>query len=293
MCNNTFILVLLFILKILVFIVPIGIFVLKKLDFIEKLIRYLYIFEIVMLLLLIVLCLFGRDCIKNSSISGIKLNHKMFDKVNYIYEESTAIDKTNINPSKVYTSNSNKDVNYYNINLYPLKDLSIQCDNKSYFQNYGNDIAALATAMSSTKNKDINPYDILDYLTRSNSLSCDKTINSIDLMYSITNLYGISIREISNLELTAEINQGKMVLGKTKINSDKNFSCGENLIVIYSFNTKNEFSILNPSERTSDYFCPSNSKGYGSIVLGNQNNSTYDYKELSNYISNFYVLEVN
>lgn len=294
MCSNTFILVIIFILKILVFLIPIGIYLLKRFNYIDKFIKYFYLAEFVFLIILISLCIFGKDCIKNSSIRGIKLNYNLFDEINYIYEESTAIDFKNINPSKVYKNNNNVSVNYYNINLYPLKNISIYCDNKSYFKNYGNDLAALATGLSTTLVKDVNPYDLLEYVQNSNNFSCENTLNSYDLMNITASLYNVNIRNINSNELTSNINEGKIVLGKTKVNdTDVNLSCGEQLIVIYSFNSKNEFSILNPSNKTKDYFCPKNTLGYGTIVKGNQNQDVYSYEDLTNYLSEFYVLEVN
>ena len=102
-----------------------------------------------------------------------------------------------------------------------------------------------------------------------------------------------NVRNITFGDLTSNISDGKIVLGKTRINENDNLMCGENLIVIYSVNGKNEFSILNPSDRYNDYFCPSNTLAYGTVIKGNQNNTTYDVIKLSNYISDFYVLEVN
>ena len=293
MCTNTFILVILFILKILIILIPISIYILKRMNIINNFIKYFYIAEILFLLILIILSIFGRDCIKNSSINGIKLNNKLFDNVNSLNEDTLTIDYTNINPSKVYSNNSSKDVNYYNINLYPLKNIKINCDRKSYFQNYGNDIAALATALSTATYTDINPYDILKYLQNTGSLTCTEKINPVDLLYEMSSFYGVNVREINFNELTSNISEGKIVVGKTRINDEDNLSCGENLVVIYLVNSKNEFNILNPSDRLNDYFCASNTKAYGTIVKGNQNKTTYDMITLSNYISDFYVLEVN
>lgn len=294
MCTNTFILVLLFIVKILVFLIPIGIYILKRNNILDEYIKYFYLGEVLFLVLLISLCIFGSDCIKNSSISGIKLNYKLFDNVNYIDEETTAINYKSINPSKVYKNNYNVSVNYYNINLYPLRNIKIDCDKESFFQNYGNDIAALATVVSTVKQTDTNPYDILEYVMRSGLLSCEKQISSNELISLITDLYGVNARSISSSELTSNINDGKIILAKTHATDDNiNLSCGEQLIVIYSINSKNEFSILNPSDRINDYFCSSNTKGYGTVVRGNQNSITFDINELSNSISEYYVIEVN
>ena len=293
MCTNTFILTILFILKILIILVPIAIYILKRLNFIEDLIKYFYIFEIVSLVLLIFISIFGKDCIRNSTLNGIKLNSKLFNNVSVLKEDSLAIDYTNINPSKIYKNNLNASVNYYNINLYPLKNIKIECNKESHFENYGNDISALATALTTTTGTDINPYDILEYVTKTNSINCENQISPEELINQIAGLYKVNVRNITFGDLTSNISEGKIVLGKTRINETDNLMCGENLIVIYSVNGKNEFSILNPSDRYNDYFCPSNTLAYGTVIKGNQNNTTYDVIKLSNYISDFYVLEVN
>ena len=292
MCTNTFILVLIFIIKILVFLIPISIYVLKKLNLIEDLIKYFYIAEVLLLILLISLCLFGSNCIKNSFINKIKLNHTLFDNVKTIKEETINIDFKSINPSKVYKDFSNSNVNYYNINLYPVKNINMVCDKKEYFEHYGNDISALSTALSSTTKSTINPYNILKYLLETNSIDCDTRIGIDDMIYRVTDFYGVNVRQITSSGLIDSINQGKIVIGKTVVTDSENLACGEQLVVIYSMNDKGEFYILNPSDRSNDYFCSDNTKGYGTIVKGNQNSLTYDLTLLSEKISEFYVFEV-
>ena len=56
--------------------------------------------------------------------------------------------------------------------------------------------------------------------------------------------------------------------------------------------SKGEYNILNPSDKLNDYFCPSNTAGYGSIVKGDQNSTSYNINDLSKYISEYYVVEV-
>ena len=121
-----------------------------------------------------------------------------------------------------------------------------------------------------------------------------KQIAPEELIILLTNLYNVNVRAISSSELTSNINNGKIVIAKTHASEDNyNLSCGEQLIIIYSINSKNEFSILNPSDRLSDYFCSSNTLGYGTVVRGNQNSTTFDINVLSNNISDYYVIEVN
>lgn len=291
MCTKTALLVILFLFKILVFLIPLGIYVLKRTSALDKIIKYLYIGEVVILILLITLSVFSSDCIKNSTINGIKLNSMIFSNIEFVKEETTNIDYKNINPTKVYKNNVNMDVNYYNINYYPLKDIKINCEKKSYFKNYGNDIAALSTAISTITGNAVNPYDILEYALKTGILTCDNIPTSEELITAITNLYGINVSRISSNELMNNLNSGKMVLAKTKVNdSNENISCNEKLIVIYYFNSKGEFSIINPSDTLYDYFCSNNTVGYGSIVKGNQNKSVFSKEELDNYITDYYVL---
>ena len=293
MCTKSFILILVFLLKILVFLIPISMFILKKIGFIEKVINTLFLVEVLFLIILLTLCIFGTDCINYSTISGIKLNYNLFGKTDYLDEENINIDYNNINPSKVYKNNVGLDVNYYNINLYPFKNIKILCNKKSYFQNYGNDIAAVATGISTITRDKTNPYKILTLLEKTELISCEKIPSIEDIFSTVSTYYKVNFRLVSIDELYNIINSGKVVIGKTKV-TDNNFniSCGENLIVIYSSNNKNEFNILNPSDRINDTFCPNNTLGYGSIIKGNQNNSSYSIDELSNYISEFYVVEV-
>lgn len=293
MCSKTPILVILFLIKILIILIPIAIYVLRKINIIDRIINYLYIAEIAFISLLIILCIFGSDCIKNSSIRGISLNSKMFDDINYIDEDSTIINYSKLTPSKIYKNNINVNINYYNINLYPYNNINIECENKAYFKNYGNDIAALTTGLSATTGYDISPYDLLEYVQK-HSFSCDNQLSSEELISILTSLYGVSANGIDRLEVTSYLNKGKIVLAKTKVSDENvNLSCGEKLIVIYSFNGKGDFNILNPSDTLDDYFCSSNTSGYGSIVKGNQNTTTYSMEELMKYIGSYYVLEVN
>lgn len=294
MCTKTFVLVLIFILKVLVVLIPLVIYVLKRLKYIDKFINYFYIAEFVSLIILILLCIFGSDCVRYSTFNGIKINHSIYDNVKYIDEETIAIDYTNINPSKKYKNNLNVDVFYYNINLYPLKEIGIVCDNKAYFQNYGNDIAAFATAVTTVKKEDVNPYDILEYLEKTGLLSCDRQPSFDELVGAVSYLYNVNVMGIGDSDINNYLSKGKVVLGMTKNSNGKyNLSCGNNLIVIYAYSDKNSFYILNPSDKLKDTFCPDNTKGYGSIVKGNQNNAVYSIEELSDYISDYYVVEVN
>lgn len=293
MCSNTGILVILFILKILVFLIPIGIYVLKRLNFLDDIIKYLYYGEIVSLLLLISLSIFSVDCIKNSSISGIKLNYELFSDTNIITEDSLSIDFSNINPSKRYRNNKSYYVNYYNINHYPIKNIKVNCDNESFFQHYGNDISAIATGISTVKRQDINPYNLLDYATRDEKFSCGNKSNINALFNSLFSLYDVKYRDISSYDIASSLLDGNIVLGKTKVtNNNENLACGEKLVAIYFYDNKGNFNILNPSDKRNDYFCPSNTKGYGTIVIGSQNDKTFSLEKLQEYFSDFYVLEV-
>lgn len=294
MCSKTSILVILFIIKILVLLIPIAIYVLKRLNFIEKFIKYFYIAEISFLILLIVLCFVGKDCIKNSTVKGIKLNYSLFNDVDNNYEETALIDYTNINPSKVYKNNVGSSVNYYNINSYPIRNIKITCDKKAYFQNYGNDVSAIATGLSTTLSKDINPYDILEYAMKEEIFSCDRKATIEELFNVANQLYGVNARVISTYDVTTYVNEGKIVLARINpIDENENLSCGEKLIIVYSFNGKGEFNILNPSDVNNDYFCSNNTIGYGKIVKGNQSSISFSLDDLSKYVSDYYVLEVN
>lgn len=293
MCTKTALLVILFIFKILVLIIPFIIFILKRTSALFKIIKYLYISEVVLLIFLILLSVLKSDCIKNSTFNGIKLNSKIFSDIKSVKEETTIIDYKNINPTKVYKNNVNMDVNYYNINYYPLKDIKINCEKKSYFKNYGNDIAALSTAITTITGNVVNPYDILEYAQKAGLLTCDKIPTSEELINSITSLYGINAYKITSNEIMSNLNSGKIVLAKTKVNDNNiNLSCNEKLVVIYYFNSKGEFSIINPSDTLYDYFCSNNTPGYGSIIKGNQNKKTFNKEELDNYIIDYYLLGV-
>ena len=293
MCTKTYILVIVLILKILIFLIPLAIYILKKTGFIEEFIKYFYLAEFTILIILISLCFFGSDCIKNSSISGIKLNHKLFDNIDYIDEDKLAIDYKSINPSKVYQNDAGVDINYYNINSYPIKNIEVYCNKKSYFQNYGNDIAAIATGISSIGGIKTNPTYLIEYLEKTGLISCEKQASIDEILSSISYAYKTNFRPISVDELSSNVNAGKVVLAKTKvIDENINLSCGEKLITIYQYNSKGEYNILNPSDKLNDYFCPSNTAGYGSIVKGDQNSTSYNINDLSKYISEYYVVEV-
>lgn len=293
MCSKTFILVIIFILKILIFLIPVLIYTFKRIGYIEEFLKYFYIAEYAFLIILISLCFFGSDCIRNSSIKGIKLNYSLFDNIDYIDEDELAIEYKNINPSKVYTNEAGVSIDYYNVNSYPVKNIEVNCNKKSYFQNYGNDIAAVATGLSTISGVSTNPYNILEYLEKIGVVSCDRQATIDEIFSNVSYTYKVNFRPISESELTSVIGSGKVVLARTKVTDDKeNLSCGEKLIIIYLYNSKGEYSILNPSDKLSDYICPSNTKGYGSIVKGDQNSNTYTIDTLSKYISDYYVVEV-
>ena len=87
---------------------------------------------------------------------------------------------------------------------------------------------------------------------------------------------------------------GKSILVETqnKYNESKNFGCEKDYIIIYNVNNDNSYSIINPNDKNYDYFCPSNTIGYGSIIEGNQNEKVYSLDELNSKALKYYAIEV-
>ena len=110
---------------------------------------------------------------------------------------------------------------------------------------------------------------------------------------AIAEMYSLKISQVSSLEIKNYLSNGNNVLVETinKVDENKNFGCEKDYIVIYN-EMNDEYSILNPNDKTYSYFCPNNTIGYGSIIEENQNERSFTLDEINSKALRYFVVEV-
>lgn len=286
MCDRSFVLVIFLILKIIILLVlPIVVYILYKRE--NKLFDTVGIINIAFILFLIIMRLFGNDCITNSNISYLKSSDK---ELEYIEENPNALNEyESVYSTEQYLNKASKEVYQYGISDDPIKNIKISCDKTSYMKNYGDSIAAITSLVSNYAEDEINLIEILDELEESNLIDCNNGFDFDAVLNKIADMYSLKVSQISSWQ----INDYENVLVETinKPEETNNFGCEKDYIVIYNIN-EDELSILNPNDKTYSYFCPSNTIGYGSIIEENQNERIFTLDEINSKALRYFVVEV-
>lgn len=292
MCDNNGVLIVFIVLKaIILFVVPILIFVMYKKN--SRLFTIVGIIELVCIIAMILLRLFGNDCIKNSNITYIKGNNDNTIYENSYNSDSSIYSEEAYSIGSIETTNDNN-VYVYNINTLPLKTTTIMCDKKRYINNYGNSITGITILMSNAFDSDFDENEVFQRLANSQAINCDNGVNFEAVFNELARLYGFRIREISYSEMDRYILNGHSVLAATINEPDEeyNFGCGRDYIVVYNKSNDGYYNIINPNDKTYSYFCPSDTIGYGSIIDKNQNNNNYTFEEINSKTIGYFVIEV-
>ncbi|MBO5530751.1 MAG: hypothetical protein J5970_05070 [Bacilli bacterium] len=292
MCQNESLLVFIFILKIIVLVfLPIVLVFFN--DRIEK--RYIapiLNINIILVLSLIVLRLFNNGCIVNSSLTKLLINRYKKGEITLKEETgSNVIEK--IVTNKKYNTKSGKIVYYFNNVELPISEYEIPCKKShGYMKNYGNNITAISTFVSTYLERNIDPIEILNYAKKSELIRCDVGIKTYSLLNIIAKDFGYNVKTISFNEVNNYLNSGNVVLAEvTNKPGIRNITCDKSYIVLYNITNDNNYMFLNPSDRSFDYICPSSSAGYGSVVEANTNDYFIPQSDLYSIGLDYIVLE--
>lgn len=292
MCNNNGVLFLLLLVKIIIIIV-IPIYCFYRLRFLKKSINNtMFLVEVILLIVLIILRLFGNNCINNSTIMFLKRNNaKINYKEKYFNDNPNTVKK--IVTNEIYTSKIGKNVYYFNNERLPLSDIEVKCKKTTgYMKNYGNNLTAIATLLSTKMERNIDPLEVLKYAKDNDLVRCDIGIKTYSLLSVIAKDYRLRVSTISSGEIKNQINNGNVVLAEvTNRAGIRNITCDKSYIVIYNITNDNKYMFLNPSDKSYDYICPSNSAGYGTVVEANTNDYFISQAELESIGIDFIVLE--
>ena len=288
MCDRNSVLIVFLILKIIILvIVPIIVYILYKRE--NKLFNFVSIVNILFIIALIIMRLTSNECVTNSNFSYLRNN----GEEKYIEENPNSAEYESVYSTEQYLTNDSKNVYQYNINEDPLKNVSLSCDKKSYLKNYGNGLAAITSLISNYSETDLNIIEFLDMLEENKLIDCNNGFDFNSAFIKSADYYSLNVKQISASEIDNYLSTGHSVLAETinKVDEDKNFGCEKDYIVIYNSNG-DEYSILNPNDKTYSYFCPSNTIGYGSIIEGNQNDKAFTLNEINSKALRYFVVEV-
>lgn len=290
---NPVLLFVIFIFKIIL-ILSLPVYIIFKKEKNKKTSNILIIINLVFFSLFIVLKIFNNPYIVNSSILGVKnlINKSKYtDKTVSLSNDPNIVEE--IVTDKIYKTKSGSNVYYFNSNISPLRDKKVNCENNYvYFKNVGNNITSIATLLSSELNKNIDPLEILKLSIKNDIFDCDTGVDTSSLLDLISNNYNVRVREVDQKEAIAYINTGKVVFAEIDNNySGINLSCDESNIVIYNLNKEGGFNILIPDERDYDYICPDNTKGYGTIIKANTNESSWAASDITSLVTRYIILE--
>lgn len=292
MNNQTVLLILLFIIKVILFLViPIFLIFTRKVD--NKFNRYLSIYDIVGILIFIALLIFNYDFSKNISISGIRNNIKINNNSVYIYEPKRN-NAEEVTTETIYTTNKDRKVFYFNNNNSQLGNLKILCNNKPmYFKHFGNSISAISTLISTYQGTSLNPVDILKLSYENDIIDCDDGIDIDDLINVINKNYSTKIKEIDSSGIDSYLYDGNIVLAEVEYNQliENNLTCSKSYVIIYKV-YGDYYKIINPNNYDYDYICPDNTPGSLSVIKANINGEDFSKSDLLKLGLRYYVTEV-
>lgn len=293
MGNNIFLLCLIFIIKLLVFLGFI-IYLLFFDDKNEKIVKNLFIINLIFILSYLLGNIFNIYYLSNSTIKGIISSFNSIKYSDDIVDLPNSADEVeSIETNEIYKNNRNNKVFYFNNQKLPLSNKKITCNNRNlYMKNFGNNITAISILLSTLNVDNNDPIQILNYALNNNLFDCNNGVDTDKLLQFLSQEYQFNIKNIDESELIDYIKDGNIVLAKiSNINSSKNLTCDNSNIILYNINNENNIQILNPSDRDYDYICPENSPRFGTIIKANSNDNSYSLKEISSMSYDYIAIE--
>lgn len=291
MCENNTVLILFLILKIVLFIgLPLLILLTRKISFQKS--RIIFIVDAILIVLFIALRISNNDCICNSTINGIRINtHKYSSE--YVEENNDPNEVNRIVTNKIYQTNNNRSVFYFNNNQLPLSNKKITCDNKEvYMKNYGSGITATSIAVSSLLGQNIDPIEILDLSKERGIIDCDEGIDLNDILFVSSIKYDFESYAINSNEVPYEVLSGNVLLAEVNyVPGAKNITCDTGYIIIYNVDNEGNYYILNPNESSKEYICPDSSKGYLTVINANLSSELWTFNELNTIVTRYIKFE--
>ena len=292
--NNIGLLILIFIVKIVILIsLPLYYYLFKEKNY--KVLKGLIVLNILLLISYIPLSIFNVNYFANSNFIGIK---NAFNSLKYtndtieISENPNIVEKFVTN--KIYKTNTNNNIYYFNNSELPLSGKRILCDTKEiYLKQYGSNITAMSIIASSIKNKNIDPIEILNNTKNANLFDCNSGVNTDQMLDYFSHVYIYNYRQIDSFELENNILNGKIVLAEIDSKGNDPISCGVSYIVIYNIDKNGNYHILNPIDRDYDYICPDSSNGFGKVIKANTNERSYSLDELNQISIRYIAIERN
>ena len=295
MCNKPILLVLILILKVLI-LSSLPIYIIKEKKKKDKIIKTLTVINSIFIILVVLLTAFNNPCFVNSTIKGVVNSFnlsKYKDETINISNDPDVVEK--IVTNKIYKTNNNRNVYYFDNYELPLSDKKVYCDDKAfYLKNYGNNITAMSILLSSSIDRNIDPIEIYNFAVSNNLFNCENGVDTDRLINLIAQNYNLRVIYISKDSLSNYISNGNIVLAKINNNSStRNISCDKSNIIIYNINNESKFNILNPGDRNFDYICPDNTSGYGTVIKANSNDLSWTLDELNALSEEYISLERN
>ena len=237
-----------------------------------------------------------KYCFLNSNPKKVFLS----DKLNYTYKSENiyySYDQYSNEFTPTETKKiKNKDLtlNIFNTNYYPISNIKYNINDSviSYnLKSSGNEIATLATALSSlSNNENINPINIISSLKYSD-INLTEPLNMDEMLSSLYNEYDFRYMEISSDQIEDAINRGGLILVKVHgSDSGTIFTCSESYILISNIDMDNNYYVVNVNDKDYDTICPTNSLGFGNVILSNNNDSLYNIDDITTNAERFYVL---
>lgn len=280
---DKFLLILVFIIKILVIIVaPILIFIFRNKS--NKYMKYCFGAEIIALLVLIILYIIGFSYVTDSNISNIVnlkiLNESVESESTNIYKNIEASNNVlKIEADTSYKTHRNDPVYYYNSFERPLSTKKIECENEyDYLKYYSDIITSTSMLLSSYLEQDIDPIEIYNKAYAHGIIKCGEPINKDEFFGMIFNEYRVYFNIIKGSDLENFVLNGKLVLLETIGNGQ--LSCNQTYYLIYNINNKGEYLLLDPNNKSYSYICPDGSAGFGNALKPNYNEQTFSYSDI-------------
>lgn len=292
MCNNSTVLYVFFVLKIIIyFIMPITLIFIRKKKFF-KIILYI---NILLLLFFAINNFVGKNsCINNSSIKMINFIKRSEEKDldRKIYDLNTGSNSSiNINPEKISRTYSGKELYYYNQNRDYMKNAYYECDGKKVYMNsFGSIITSYSIAISTLFQRNINPVDIFNNYKENYDL-CNSKITLENINSATMKKYGgIYISEIDSSQIESSLKNGDIVIAELLANEDSKLTCDFGYIVIYN-TSDNKYMIADPALPNSSYICPFTSNAYGNTIDSNNMEKNWSLDEIDNDAIRYYLVK--
>lgn len=268
----------------------------KNIDFrlIKKILKIIILVFIIYIIVVFTLNIFNlsiKSCINNSN--PIKL--KLYKSLTKTYKDKTYLNVNSyldkISSTSTMQAHGSGKINIYNQNEFPISEYRFSLTpslNDTSMKKSGNEILILSSLLSGFNiGDDTNPLEILSILQANGVVNYDIGV----FLQVLSTNYDFFYKQINFNEIYNAIKNNGYVIAKVHGNqAGEIFTCTDSYILIYNVDSNNNYKIITTTDRSYEFICPINTKGFGNVIDSDLHSKTYYLSTLIENADAFYLV---